>query len=113
MDATIVWDAVAANYPDLAVVKVPELDGAVGKVELAILASAPDPADGDGKRIGGPDVATADRCGQDEDARHKNSAEAESRVLAGMLSNCSSPHPEPQHSQLKHLSCRPQFSCVG
>ena len=43
-DATIVWDAVAANYPDLAVVKVPELDGAVGKVELAILASAPDPA---------------------------------------------------------------------
>jgi len=43
-DAAIVWDAVAANYPDLVVVKVPELDGAVGRVDLAVLASAPDPA---------------------------------------------------------------------
>ncbi len=41
-DATIVWDSVALNYPDLAVVKVTELDGAVGKVELAVLSSAPD-----------------------------------------------------------------------
>jgi len=43
-DATIVWDAVAANYPDLAVVRVAELDGAVGRVELALLSSAPDSA---------------------------------------------------------------------
>ena len=39
-DATIVWDVVAVNYPDLAVVRVPELNGAVGKVELAVLAAA-------------------------------------------------------------------------
>lgn len=37
VDAAIVWDAVAANYPSLAVVHLPELDGAVGKVELAVL----------------------------------------------------------------------------
>jgi molybdate transport system substrate-binding protein len=43
-DATIVWDAVALNYPKLTAVRVPELDGAVGKVELAVLAGAPDPA---------------------------------------------------------------------
>lgn len=43
-DAAIVWDAVAAGYPDLAVVRLPELDGAVGRVELAVLKSAPDPA---------------------------------------------------------------------
>jgi molybdate transport system substrate-binding protein len=43
-DATIVWDSVAANYPDLKIVRLPELDGAVGRVELAILAAAPDPA---------------------------------------------------------------------
>ena len=41
-DATIVWDSVALSYPHLAVVTIPELDGAVGKVELAILAAAPD-----------------------------------------------------------------------
>ena len=29
-DATIVWDVVAANYPDLVAIRVPELDGAVG-----------------------------------------------------------------------------------
>jgi molybdenum ABC transporter molybdate-binding protein len=43
VDAAIVWDVVAANYPELAIVRVPELDGAVGRVELAVLASAPDP----------------------------------------------------------------------
>lgn len=41
-DAAIVWDVVAANYPELAIVPVPELDGAVGQVTLAVLASAPD-----------------------------------------------------------------------
>lgn len=41
-DAAIVWDAVAANYPTLAVVKLPELDGATGRVELAVLKSATD-----------------------------------------------------------------------
>jgi molybdate transport system substrate-binding protein len=44
VDAAIVWDVVAANYPDLTVVHVAELDGAVGRVELAVLAAAPDPA---------------------------------------------------------------------
>jgi len=43
-DAAVVWDAVAGNYPELAVVKLPELAGAVGRVELAVLKSAPDPA---------------------------------------------------------------------
>jgi molybdate transport system substrate-binding protein len=42
-DAAIVWDAVAANYPSLTVVKLPELDGAVGRVEIALLKSSPDP----------------------------------------------------------------------
>jgi len=36
-DAAIVWDAVAANYPTLTVVKLPELEGATGRVELAVL----------------------------------------------------------------------------
>ena len=43
-DAAIVWDAVAANYPDLVVVRLPELDGATGRVELALLKSARDSA---------------------------------------------------------------------
>lgn len=42
-DAAIVWDAVAANYPSLAAVKLPELDGAIGNVEIALLRSASDP----------------------------------------------------------------------
>ena len=42
-DAAIVWDTVAANYPDLTTVRVPELDGAIGRIELAVLASSPDP----------------------------------------------------------------------
>jgi molybdate transport system substrate-binding protein len=36
-DATFVWDAVAENYPELAAVRVPELDGATGRVEVAVL----------------------------------------------------------------------------
>ncbi|HEY2909137.1 MAG TPA: substrate-binding domain-containing protein [Gemmataceae bacterium] len=43
-DAAIVWDAVAANYPTLSVVHLPELDGAIGNVELAVLRSAGDAA---------------------------------------------------------------------
>src|SRR6516164_8241573 len=43
-DAAVVWDVVALNYPELTVVRLPELDGAVGRVELAVLKSAPDPA---------------------------------------------------------------------
>lgn len=39
--AAVVWDAVAANYPDLVVVRLPELDGATGRVVLAVLKSAP------------------------------------------------------------------------
>lgn len=42
-DAAVVWDVVAAQHPNLAVVRLPELDGAVGRVELAVLRSAPDP----------------------------------------------------------------------
>jgi len=42
-DAAIVWDAVAANYPALTVAKLPELAGAIGNVELAILKSCADP----------------------------------------------------------------------
>ena len=41
-DAAIVWDAVAANYPSLMVVKLPELEEAVGTVEIAVLRSATD-----------------------------------------------------------------------
>jgi len=37
-DATFVWDAVAVNYPALAAIKVPELDGAIGHVDVALLA---------------------------------------------------------------------------
>ena len=42
-DAAIVWDAVAANYPSLTVVRLKELDGAIGTVEIAVLMSATDP----------------------------------------------------------------------
>ncbi|MFO0804170.1 MAG: molybdate ABC transporter substrate-binding protein [Gemmataceae bacterium] len=43
-DAAIVWDAVAANDPSLAVVKLPELEDAVGNVEIARLRSCTDSA---------------------------------------------------------------------
>ena len=42
-DATFVWDAVAVNYPDLSVIHLPELAGAIGRVELAVLAESPNP----------------------------------------------------------------------
>jgi len=42
-DATFVWDAVAVNYPELAVVRFRELEGAIGRVELAVLAESPNP----------------------------------------------------------------------
>jgi molybdenum ABC transporter molybdate-binding protein len=43
-DAAIVWDVVTLNYPELATVHVPELDGAIGRVELAVLKGSPAPA---------------------------------------------------------------------
>jgi molybdate transport system substrate-binding protein len=43
-DATFVWDAVAVNYPELATIQIPELEGAIGRVELAVLAHAPNAA---------------------------------------------------------------------
>lgn len=39
-DAAVVWDVVAAQSPGLAVVRLPELNAAVGRVELAVLRSA-------------------------------------------------------------------------
>jgi molybdate transport system substrate-binding protein len=57
-DAAIVWDVVAVNYPGLAVMRVPELDGAIGRVELAILSGAKDPA---GARRLARYIAAADR----------------------------------------------------
>jgi molybdate transport system substrate-binding protein len=40
-DATIAWDAVAVNYPELTTVRLPELEGAIGRVELAVLRRGP------------------------------------------------------------------------
>jgi molybdate transport system substrate-binding protein len=42
-DAAIVWDAVAANYPELVTVRLSELNGAVGKVEIAVLNTSSNP----------------------------------------------------------------------
>jgi molybdate transport system substrate-binding protein len=42
VDAAIVWDAVAIYYPELTVVRVPELEKAIGRVELVVLNSAKD-----------------------------------------------------------------------
>jgi molybdenum ABC transporter molybdate-binding protein len=42
-DAAIVWNAVAANYPELVTVRLPELDGAVGRVEIAVLSTSSNP----------------------------------------------------------------------
>jgi molybdenum ABC transporter molybdate-binding protein len=42
-DAAIVWDAVAFNYPELVTLRVPELSGAIGRVELALLKRSPAP----------------------------------------------------------------------
>ena len=43
VDAGIVWDATAAQYPELRVVRVPELDGASSKVDIGILESTKNP----------------------------------------------------------------------
>lgn len=42
-DAGIVWDAVAFQYPDLPVVKLPELDQVSARVQLAVLAKSEQP----------------------------------------------------------------------
>ncbi len=43
VDAAVVWDAVAHNYPGQAVVELPELDGVTARVELAMLDRSRDP----------------------------------------------------------------------
>ena len=45
VDAAIVWDAVAAHYPGQTTLAVPELDGVVGRVEVAVLKQSRDPAE--------------------------------------------------------------------
>ena len=40
-DAALVWDTTAAHYPDRRFVTLPELDGAVGRVQLAVLSDRP------------------------------------------------------------------------
>jgi molybdate transport system substrate-binding protein len=42
-DGTIAWDAVALNYPELTTVRLRELEGAIGRVELAVLRHSPNP----------------------------------------------------------------------
>lgn len=42
VDAAVVWDAVAANYPEQAVLSVPELAGVTARVEVAVLAQTAD-----------------------------------------------------------------------
>jgi molybdate transport system substrate-binding protein len=44
VDAAIVWDAVAGNYPDQTALALPELDGVIGRVEIAVLQQSRDPA---------------------------------------------------------------------
>lgn len=44
-DAGIVWDAVAFQYPQLAVVKLPELDKVTARVQLGVLAKSEQPTD--------------------------------------------------------------------
>lgn len=43
VDAGIVWDATAVQYPDLEVIRVPELASGAAMVDIAVLASAADP----------------------------------------------------------------------
>ena len=43
VDAAIVWDAVAANYPDQTVLRMPELDGVTARVEVAVLKQSANP----------------------------------------------------------------------
>lgn len=42
-DVTFVWDVVARNYPELTTVQIPELEGAIGRIELALLGRSPNP----------------------------------------------------------------------
>src|SRR5262249_10393789 len=43
LDAGIVWDAVAFQYPEFAVVRLPELEGVTARVELAVLKRSTQP----------------------------------------------------------------------
>ncbi len=43
VDAGIVWDATAVQYPELEVVDVPELEAGTASVDIAVLTSAKDP----------------------------------------------------------------------
>lgn len=44
VDAAVVWDAVAASYPGQTVLSLPELDGVIARVEVAVLTQSADPA---------------------------------------------------------------------
>lgn len=44
VDAAVVWDAVAAGYPDQPVLPLPELAGVTARVEVAVLIQSADPA---------------------------------------------------------------------
>ena len=57
-DAAFVWDVVALNYPDLTTARLPELEGAIGRVELAVLRQSPNP-EGAGRFV--QYVASSDR----------------------------------------------------
>jgi molybdate transport system substrate-binding protein len=43
-DAGIVWDATAAQYPDLQIVRVPEFDRSKNEIAIGVLTTAKDPA---------------------------------------------------------------------
>jgi molybdate transport system substrate-binding protein len=42
-DATFVWDVVALNFPNLTTSRIAELEGAIGRVELAVMRGSPNP----------------------------------------------------------------------
>jgi ABC-type molybdate transport system substrate-binding protein len=44
VDAAVVWDTVARQHPDLAAVRLPELDGIVARVQVGVLKQSTDPA---------------------------------------------------------------------
>ena len=44
VDAGIVWDSTAVQYPELSIVHVPELDRGTSLVEIGVLRSSRDPA---------------------------------------------------------------------
>ena len=43
VDAAVVWDAVATHYPGQTALVLPELEGVVGRVEVAVLKQSRDP----------------------------------------------------------------------